>query len=88
MKRTIFFKAMCWLALLIAPRLVTRWNASTELAGARNGSNAVPQHGPARGLLYVIEKSLDDGAVVDRVTKPSCQGHAYENVPITAQSFS
>jgi hypothetical protein len=79
MNRTILLKAVCWLASKIAPALVKRLQASTEAVR----ESPSEQRRPYRGLLYVIDKSFAEEADFDRVNKPSCQGHAYENVPIT-----
>lgn len=82
MNRTILLKAVCWLASMIARALFKRVRASAEPVREESSE----QRRPYRGLLYIIEKSFADEANFDRVNKPSCQGHAYENVPITSAS--
>ena len=76
MNRTILLKAVCWLASMIA----TAFKGSKE--PVRDDQSE--QLRPTRGLLYIIDKSFANEADFDRVNKPSCRGHAYENVPITA----
>lgn len=76
MNRTILLKAVCWLASMIAVAL--------ERSKKPVLDDQSKQLRPARGLLYIIDKSFAEEADFDRVNKPSCRGHAYENVPITA----
>jgi hypothetical protein len=81
MKRTTILTAVCWLASMIATAL--RWKGSEKPVREESSE----QRRPARGLLYIIDKSFADRADFDSVNKASCQGHAYENVPITTRSI-